>query len=372
MLYISQKVANTKPLLYMKNGLIVSRGTALYWADLQLKKFSKIVCLPTTRRQKYLSKNRLIVRIMRLDIGPAIQLGETDEILVWAHGKVYRVNTSLNTFEIETIHQQGRAPLSMAYNSNAEIGPIGTYFGEYFSNNSMGSVWIWRRDEYGKWSRVFEFTAGQINHIHAIVTDEFKLGFIVLTGDYGDAPCIWFVDHQLRNPVRLTSADQKSRACWILPEKDKLIYATDTHLEPNSVRCIIRGNENPNQLSQELGRTIGSSIYKLSTAPGSIFFSTAVEPGEPKKSKIRNLLTRTPGPGILGPKCGIYYGSSSSGFDLVFEKSVDGLPLRLFGFGAFVFPSGISSSATQIHCYASGIEGLDGHTLLLEKNCQSV
>ena len=364
---IVRKIPRTKPLLYIGDRLIVARGTTLYWADLELKEFKKITRLPCTVSQSLRSHSKLLSRVFRLQIGPAIQVDDSATILVWAFGEVYKVDIETGRNTVESISPQGRSPLSMVYNSDLDIGPAGVYFGEYFSNKTKKSAWIWYRNDHGIWSRIFEFEQGEVNHIHALTVDPYSRKFLALTGDYDHAPRIWELEPGFRKATPIVKPEQNSRACWILPEEDYLIYATDTHLAPNSIRRIKRSGYNSEKPSEKITDTIGSSIYFVINKHGQVCFSTAVEPGEPSGSKIRNILTRQWGPGIKGPQCGLYFGSSQTGFNLIYQEKVDGLPLRLFGFGAFSFPSGINPLDGKIHCYASGLKNCDGHTLLLEQ-----
>lgn len=361
-----KKIPNVQPLLYFDGHLIVAKNASLYWVNGDLTCFEKITSLPLGIRHRLTRKSRHLTRVFRSQVGPAIRLGTRNEILVWLLGKVYKINVKTGSFEEEDVRPQGRAPLSMCYSSGQNELPPGVFFGEYFSNPSKAPAFIWHRDERGNWSRIFKFSAGEINHIHAIVVDPYCPQLVVLTGDYGEAASIWSVDTSFRYARRLALAGQNSRACWIIPAENNFVYATDTHFEPNSVRRISRNTCGPKIESEMVSQTMGSSIYSLSGIDNTMYFSTAVEPGKPGRSRLTNMLTAQWGPGINGPYCAIYGGNDSVGFRPLFKRQVDGLPLRLFGFGSFSFPSGRSPASGYIHSYASGIKGLDGHTLLLE------
>jgi hypothetical protein len=363
---IVKKIRGIKPLLYVGDRLIIAKGTTLYWATLDLKNFEKIMQLPSTFWKSLAGRNRFLSRILRLPIGPAIQIGDRLEILIWSLGRAYRVDLQTGTFDVENVSPQGRAPLSMIYNADLEFFPVGVYFGEYFSNRAKRPAWIWHRSDQGEWTRVFEYGQDEINHIHAVVADPIGKSLVVLTGDYDHAPRIWTIAPGFKQATPIVVPEQNSRACWILPENDNLVYATDTHLEANSVRYINRADFDETQKSNKMCDTIGSSIYAMTTTDGQTYFSTAVEPDEPTGSKFKDIFTRRWGPGIDGPQCAIYRGNSKDGFSLVYKKNTDGLPLRLFGFSAFSFPHGVAPSGGAIHCHASGIKGADGCTLLLE------
>lgn len=365
MMKLLKELSGFKPLLYHNESLILSRGSDLYLADLDLENLSKFAAISTLSRARHSRFNRLATRLMRFECGPAIALPGTNEILVWLGGQVFHVDLTTGETTAEEIKSAGRAPLMMTTLSS-NVFEDGIYFGEYFSNSSKGPAKIWKRSPVGKWKVVFEFQRGEINHIHSIYYDEHDDCAYILTGDYDDAPSIWRADKNFDSVEKLISAGQMSRSCWISSEKDQLVYATDSHLSTNYL-CSVE-KKPASQSAPEIVRhfpTVGSSIFSMSLGDNGICFSTAVEPGEPTGNKLKDFLTTSRGPGILSNHSCIYQGSLQEGFKIIFSAPKDGWPTRLFGFGAFMFPHGTSSNNNVIHAYGSGLKNFDGTTIVL-------
>lgn len=361
-------IANTlrgyKPLLYWGGELLLAHGFDLILADLALNRLRRVAVLPSGRFRRTLTGTRLISRLLRLEVGPACALDDGSAILVCHQGSVFRVDLSTGAVVHEFSLPHGGRPLQL---TNLDIKGFarGIYMGEYFSNANKGEARIFHRNAAGHWSTAFTFAAGEINHVHNIVPDLARECVYVLTGDFGDAACIWQAKDGFQSVARMISPGQNSRACWLQVESDSLIYATDTQLELNHLNRVsinASGDAGVRHL-QTLG---GSSIYRAESQPGSLVFSTAVEPDQVRGNKFLALFSRRRGAGILSDMAHIYAGHIGADLLPIYSARKDVWPFRLFQFGSLQFPGGQCPVPGLIHAYATALTGIDGCTMVLD------
>lgn len=353
-----------KPLVYWKDELLLAHGFQLVLADLALTRFRPVATLPSTPVQRLMVKLRLASRLFRLEVGPACDLMDGQNIIVSQLGKIYRVNLDSGKIKYEFSLPHGGRPLALT-RVNVSGFAQGVYMGEYFSNASKGDARIFYRDITGRWATIHTFLAGTINHVHNIVPDPARECVYVLTGDFGDAACIWRARDGFQSIERLTEPGQNSRACWLQIETDHLLYATDTQLETNHLNKIPldRPGTTDTQSLQVLG---GSSIYRAETPSGTLVFSTAVEPDQVRGNKYIEIFSRRRGAGIQSENAHVYAGHSDTKLQPIFSAPKDFWPFRLFQFGSFQFPAGQCPSSEVTHTYATALKGVDGCTLLLD------
>jgi len=352
-----------KPLLYWQGMLLVSRGFDLMLADLELTQFKYVARLPAGKFKRVLTKLRFTSRLLRLEVGPACDLGDGIHCLLCHHGSIYRLNVNDGSFVEEFALPHGGRPLQVT-RVNVTGFQSGIYLGEYFSNHGLGAVRIFHRDESAKWTTAFTFPSGEIKHIHNIAQDPHRGCLYVLTGDFGSAAAIWEARDQFTHMTRISSSGQNSRACWLRVEESRIVYATDTQLEPNYLNSIALHPEGFGDV-QPLQPIAGSSIYQAETANNLLIFSTAVEPDKVRGNKYLALFSTRRGAGILTDNAYIYAGSPGSEIHAIFQAQKDALPFRLFQFGSFQFPAGNCPNEGLIHAYGTALKGFDGCTLML-------
>lgn len=357
-------VPGCKPLLYWNGRLLLSRGYELLLSDLALTQFNSVGSLPSRTIKRLLSRFRLPSRLLRLDVGPACDLGDGRHCLVCHQGAIYRVDLITGGFVREFTMPYGGRPLQLS-RINIPGFQAGIYVGEYFGNPDKGPARIFLRTEQGHWSTAYTFATGQINHVHSIVQDTYRSCLYVLTGDFGDAACIWRVRDNFKSIERIAKPGQHCRACWMQVGPEFLIYATDTQLETNHLiqldPCSSEG-DSPTIL-QTVG---GSSIYSAETEYDQLIFSTAVEPDKVRGNKYFEMFSTRRGSGILSDEAHIYAGTAIQPSVPIFSAAKDSLPFRLFQFGSFQFPAGRNPDPTLIHAYATALRGVDGCAVLLK------
>jgi hypothetical protein len=357
------KLRGYKPLVYLGDKIILARLNEVYVADLRLEqirhvctvgKLSGIPC--------YLSRFRLMQRLLRLEMGPATPLEEDGCFLVFYRNKVFHVDIERRVAKPEVVPALTKKPLQMLLiQSGVHKGSV--LLGDYQLNAEYGPVNIYRRDRTGVWNVSFVFPKGEINHVHGILEDARSECFYILTGDFGKGACIWKADTSLKDVRPLVRSGQMSRACWLMPWNGKLIFATDQQANFNYL-CTIEVGE-----SVRVNRQFpiaGSSIYFSNTHSDPIVFSTAVEPKSTNGVTPGSLMSTRRAAGILSDEACVYVGTPALGFEILFSGKKDGLPFGLFQFGNINFPSGTSSDQSYVHFYCSALTGHDGTTYVMK------
>jgi hypothetical protein len=353
------KLRGYKSLVYLGDKIILARSNDIYVADLRLERIEYVCSVGTLRGfWGLLSRFRLMQRFLRLEMGPATPLDEYGCFLVFYRGTAFHVDLEKQVATPEVVPTITKKPLQMLLiQSGVDRGSV--LFGDYRSNFEYASVNIYRRYPNGVWEIAFVFPKGEINHVHGVFEDVRRNRLYILTGDFDQGACIWVADMALKDVRPLFRAGQMSRACWILPWEDMLIFATDQQ-EAFNYLCTIAGHQS--EVIKRHFPIAGSSIFFSSTHTDPIVFSTAVEPLSANKITIRSLLSIRRAAGMLGDKSCVYVGTPSRGFEIIFSGKKDCLPFGLFQFGNINFPSGSSTDQTYVHFYCSALAGHDGTT----------
>lgn len=356
-----------KPLVYGSFGLLLSKGADIYVSDLALEDIRFLSRIEVSWKKKLINSFRLTQRLLRTEIGPAILLECEAKVLLTAFGSFYLLDVDTGKIQIEGVVGRGKRPLVMAAVEVEGFDP-GVYFGEYIGNPSKQPVSIFHRDHEARWTPVYTFETGEINHIHAIVPDQINKCLYILTGDFGEGAAIWIARNNFSDIKRLVSRGQQTRACWLVRDHDRLLYATDTQLEINHLNVVkIDEHDHPIEF-QSLFPVNGSSIYAMQSKSFGMVFSTSVEPSPNPKNFILGLLDRKPAKGIVGNSVCIYSGNLAKGFTLLLSAEKDIFPARSFQFGAFMFPSGVPADAGVIHAYGAAVKKYDGCTILIRND----
>ena len=360
---IIRKIKGYKALLYLGDKIVLARLNKIFLANLDLEKFDYVCTVGVTNILiRIISNFRLMRRLFRLELGPVVALNEKDCFLVFYRNQVFHVNAALCLASPEYIPQMKHRPLQLAISKASETaGSI--YCGEYTSNFEYGPVNIYKRAVTGKWDVIYKFPSGQINHVHGIFEDVARSCFYILTGDFDQGAGIWVSNPSFTEVKPLVRAGQDSRACWILPWKDRLVFATDQQASCNYLFEIDGLNEIA--VSKRLP-IVGSSICFSNNHPNLIIFSTTVEPDSNNKFSVWSLFLTQRAAGILSDKSCIYAGTPDKGFEIIFSDKKDCLPFGLFQFGNISFPIGDSSDKAFLHFYCTALKNSDDTTYAMK------
>lgn len=226
------------------------------------------------------------------------------------------------------------------------------YWGDYGNNTSRESVNIYKLQPDGNIETVFTFPTGAIRHIHNIVWDKSHNLFFVLTGDLESKSGIYIASSDWKEVTPVVTGLQQYRAVVAFPYENGLIYATDSVVEKNCIYLLRDGVVEP------LADFPGSCIYGTETKSHFVFAST-VEP--PEGRGVFDLLTNKLGEGIQD-RCAhlVTVRKKDIHVEELFKTKKDIWPMKLFQYGALMFPKGQEKSS-DLWYYVMACEG-DGHT----------
>jgi hypothetical protein len=340
--------------------LIVSRYNKIYRItdDIEV-----LICkLPISLINSFCSKSKLYYRAKRLGVGASIEY-ESAYYLVF-ESKIYRYDLNAKKLTVDFSFPEGRGPLHFTIIKSIAGFEDGLYFGEYISNRNKKPISIFFRDT--AWRPIYTFESGMINHIHSLVIDDARNSVWILTGDFENAAAIFNAKDGFTNVETIVAGHQIYRACVAFPTEEGLLYATDSQIEPNSIRML--KNEVDGWQSIFLNNLNGSCIYGCELNDYYVF-STSTEPTEVVKSKMHSLFDNKPAPNINQNRSDIVT-CRKSDFDVrvVYSVAKDIFPYRPFQFGTIMFPSGNKKQNT-IYGYKIGAVNGDLDTVIL--TCES-
>jgi hypothetical protein len=358
-------VKGYKPLACADECIVLSKGSCLYLADLDLLNIKFLCRLPALRILYHLPRFRLLERILRLSISSFLILNDKWGLAV-RKNEIWRVNLLDGTVSLDFLVPENRKILALTLVKDVDGFEDSIVFGEYFNNPSMLPVNIWRCPLVfpGSWSIGFTFSAGQINHVHNVVVDADRSALWVLTGDFDKAARICLTSKNFEEMKVILSGNQQYRATWIHRLKGTVFYATDSQLEANSL-CAL-DEQDDGITSQKLAKTEGSSIY-AAIGKYEIFFSTAVEPVMPTGNMLIDLFETKIGEGIASHQSVIYEVTHNGLIKELFRANKDIWPMNLAQFGTFTFPSGVMPDG-KFYAYGCALSKFDDACLMFLKN----
>ena len=337
-----------RPITYEnKSTLILSKGNKFFRYWLLDDKLEYLTEVPYTFKFWFSAMNPIFRRVLRGELRNGVVFDGTFYFTynsrLW-HIPLRSPEPVQPTVIFEFVN--GKGPLHFAvvdHKKSLETGfDCGVYFGEYFSNEAKSEVNLYKVTKDSKIHRVYTFKEGQINHIHNIVFDSHRRCAWILCGDFGKAAGIWRVENNFSNIKCIVRGQQNMRSCIAFPIREGLLYATDSQLEPNSIRLLrLDGLE----ISTTTLHTInGPCIYGREVMDGFIF-TTATEPNvNSAKLSLRDFFKIKPGPGILSNKSVVYYVSRELSIKELFDHKKDCWPYYLAQFGNICLPSGNADS----------------------------
>lgn len=324
-----------RPIISTRNLVLTTKKQYIYRWTPNTGALEKICRLPNSAVDFVTRNNRFTRRMFRYGVRCGAQINNR-EYLVSDSRNIYCINIETGTVKIEKSLAGQFRPLAFASVYGITGFKDGLYYGDYGSNPNHSSMEIHFREPDGTWKSVFKFPAQTIDHIHAIIPDTFQDSIWILTGDLDNAAAIWMAKDGFQNIKPIIFGSQTARSCIAYPTKHGLLYATDSHLEPNSIRLL--EFKTPNWVSTPIREIAGSCIYGTQVGKN-YFLSTAYEPGNPSGYFLLDLFDWRRGPGILTNHCELVAGNFEDGFTTILQRQVDILPKRLFQFSTFVFPT---------------------------------
>ena len=192
------------------------------------------------------------------------------------------------------------------------------YVAEYRSNPERGPIRIFRTRDLSRFEVAWEFAAGSIRHVHALIPDpEMKERIWVLTGDLDRESHIYYTDDSFRTLSSFLSDGQRSRATDLIVRDGWVYWGMDS---PDTPAFVMRAPRHAPQDAEALTALPGPAYYMGQNRKGGMYLGTTAEPG----AAVRDRCAR-----IIGVD------RSGSWSPLIKSRS-DSFPQ----FGIFYFPTG--------------------------------
>ena len=359
-----------RPLTFVPDGILLAKGYELYVANLDCSRLRRVGAVPQVLAARTARRSRTLERIFRLGLRFGFRISE-DGYLLAERSRIWILDLASGSVRLDHLIERGSRPLFISRIQGVNGFEDCVCYGEYWENLARDPVRIWVRNQSGIWRVAHTFPKGTVEHVHGMIPDERRGIVWILTGDFGDAAGIWVARNDFTDVAPVLVGKQEFRCCWLAFWGDRIIYATDSHLESNSVRELILPEAGLNPTCASIGvrseylmDISGSSIYAC-MVQDQLIFSTTVEPGLLTGRLLHDLLDRRPGPGIKGMYADLMIGTAARGFALAGRWLKDKLPGRLCEFGSISFPTGVNPGR-WLYGYFTGLSESDGNMSVFE------
>ena len=349
------QLSKKKLLALGTNTSLFYRKGKLYMGDAKGQNQTFFCKIPSGRLRRLLATLRLTERLLRLEPRVACALPDGNYLLSCG-GVIYRVDVGEKALCKELQLRPGmNNPLSFTrYRAGTPEEEI--LFGEYFSNNQKEPVCIYRRKN-GAWSQAYQFSAGQVYHIHGIVADDEKGWVYILTGDQDAESAIWRTTDAFQTVEPLVQGSQQYRSCVAFPTETGLVYATDTPREENRLYRLYQ--EAQQWKTIPICTIPGPCIYGTQRTNG-WYFATSVE-GDDTLSPLRYRFSRKLGAGVQDRYSHLIFCDKTENPREIAKLKKDCLPMLLFQFGNCTFPD--TPADAPLLCTPLSVKGYDGKTV---------
>jgi hypothetical protein len=303
---------------------------------------------------------RLLQRIFRMEIRSAIAI-DTERVLFLYKRNLYHLNVNKRTIqELFQINNYFSTPLNLC--KALDNPDYIAFFGDYGDNPDRKEVAIYAVLKDLSVEVIHKFSPHTIRHIHNIVPDNKNNGYYIFTGDNDPKSGIYWTDKEFSYMKPIVIGDQRSRTVWGFPTEKGLLYATDSITDKNSI-YLLKTNKEKFQL-EKITEINGSCIYATETKSG-YYFSTTVESEETQNNKIKSMLSKKRGAGILSNDVHLIYITKDLQAKIIRNYKKDNLPYKLFQYGTVRFPSGMETQNNLIF-YPFAVKKHDGDTCILD------
>ncbi len=353
-----------RPLAVAGDKLVTNRFGKIYLLDVESGKADYIATLPISKWKRIFSRFRIFERLLRAEAKTAVFLND-ESILVSCAGGVWNINLKTHKAVKEFSYRNGMSsPTRMSRIEGIEGFDDCVAYGEYILNsqrNKPAAVFK-RRLDSDEWEMAYEFSAGSVRHIHAVVPSRENKCVYILTGDLDRESGIWIAEDNFKKVYPMVHGLQKYRTVAMIESENGFLYATDTALEQNRIYFI-----SPNasgEWNSEVVTDIDGSCINASSAGAKALFSTTVEADESIRG-WRSWINMKKGAGIKSDYAQLI---AVDKITLEHKKIVqfkkDLLPYKLFQYGHFkIFDM---PEKSRVLLYPVAVKKYDGKLLELK------
>lgn len=299
-----------------------------------------VAALPCAFTRKFAECSRLACRLLRHEVRSIATL--SDGRCVACNRKwVYHCPPGAKTMqpsEIPIGDVPLMPPMCMTVGADDRI-----VWGEYGNYKDRRPVRVYVSTDGGRSFEVAHvFEPDVIRHVHNLAWDDSLRGYWLLAGDVGHHPGIGFFSEDLTDFEWVVKGQQEHRAVCVFDLKDRLVYGTDTHVEPNAVMCLDKKTGRVERVFE----IDGSCIYACRFG-NTYAISTTVEPSPVNRSE----------------NAALWVSGDADRWVRAYEAPKDRWSARYFQFGSLVLPRG-ESDGDAIVFSGQALSGIDGKLLL--------
>jgi hypothetical protein len=314
--------------------LFASRHLAILRSRDAGARWERVAALPREALRRAAEASRLACRLLRHEVRALVEL--RDGRLVAANRRgVFAGPPDGGTLAASRVEGEGLPvlpPLCIG------AGPDAVVFGEYGSPRGRPMRLFASRDGGRSFACVHRFEPGEILHVHNVVWDAGERHYWVLAGDFESQPGIGRLSADLARFDWFVRGAQQFRAVELFDLGDRLVYATDSQLEPNALISLDKRSGK----SERLRPFEGSCIYAARFGPW-YAVATTVEPSPVNPSRDATL----------------WVSRDLDAWHCVLRARKDRWHADYFQFGSLVLPRGTSEQAT-LAVSGQAVAGLDG------------
>jgi len=318
--------------------LYCGRHGRIYRSPNEGGRWSLRCAIPREPLRRIAEFSRLACRLLRHEIRAAQTLRDGTVVAATRQGLWFAAPGDQRMHRSRVEAARGRPfspPMTLT------LGPAGRIlWGEYNSSYRHGlPVNLYVSDDAGRSFAVARtLEPGSTLHVHNLLYDAAADGYWVFTGDYDDEPGIGWLSGDLARFEWVAKGRQEYRLVEAFDFGDCLLYATDTHLEPNAIIRFHKATGRAERI-QELE---GSCIY-AGRVGGWLVVSTTVEPSAVNRS----------------PYASLWISRHGEKWHRVYQAEKDAWNARYFQFGSIVLPRGVAAGTTLLFS-GQALKGIDG------------
>lgn len=343
---------------YSNNYILYSSRGFLFAKSRNGSDYDRIGRIPIPIFQTVFSGFRLLSRFARMQPRCGVFINETNALISF-HGTIYSVNLKDKTIQKEHSFRKGMSsPLTFSKIEKISGFDDCIAYGDYINDGKENEISIYTRSFHSSdWKKAYSFPKGAIKHIHALILCRQRNSVLILTGDNDAESGIWEATDHFSHMRKIVGGKQIYRACVALPLEHGIIYATDAPNENNALwYCDYEGNN-----TKKVSDISGPCIYGVHLTGNRMLFSTSVEPSS-INTGLSSWISYKRGKGVQDGFSHVYMLNNDMTVSEVYRCHKDILPMRLFGFGTFLFPSG---TGNELYIVGQAVSGMDGKTLQL-------
>lgn len=261
---------------FTNEGIWATRGYNIYFKQNDENTFRRIGKVPIPMGIPIILKFRVIRQILNKQEVLELKISESESIIAFGGGWIFQSTDNGQVFKLvsQLKHYgfgKGRGVMPQGYTADAN-GNL--FWGEYWRNPDRLNVQLLMSNDGGiNWESSFEFSDGEIRHIHAVQYDPFFDALWIATGDLDQECHIMYSTDGGSNFHNIGFGSQKWRACSLIFSERSVYWGMDGHSDMYP-RPLIWKWDRLTQETEEVGVLDSFGFYSTSLSNGTLVLTT--------------------------------------------------------------------------------------------------